>query len=108
MSEHESGEPVATNPISQHLAPATPPSAGPAVANCLTCGLGFTTSPPSYVYAIGRIEPRFPQLSIEKEFAQATGRAETGRLTDRQAAHHVLTRPENRYLGAPALLGDDD
>jgi hypothetical protein len=98
MSEREAAERAATNPISQHQAPVTPPSAGPDAANCLTCGAGFTASPPSYVYAIERIEPRFPQLSIEKEFAQATGRAETGRLTDREAAHHVLTRPENRYL----------
>ena len=66
-------------------------------ANCPTCG-GGSASPPSYVYAIGRIEPRYPQLSVEKEFAQVTGRAQTNGLTDRQAVHHVLTRPENRYL----------
>ena len=29
----------------------------------------------SYVYAIGRVEARFPNLAAEKEFAQATGRA---------------------------------
>jgi hypothetical protein len=53
---------------------------------------------PAYVYAIGRIEPRFPSLSAEKEFAQATGRAETAGLTDRQALHAVLSQRENRYL----------
>ncbi len=52
--------------------------------------------PPSYVYALGRIEPRFPRLSVEKEFAQATGRAETANLTDRQALRQVLQ--DNRYL----------
>jgi hypothetical protein len=52
--------------------------------------------PASYVYALGRIEPRFPRLSIEKEFAQATGRAETVNLTDRQALQRVLQ--DNRYL----------
>ena len=41
-------------------------------------GVGATM--PAYVYAIGRIEPRFPTLSAEKEFAQATGRAETAGL----------------------------
>lgn len=51
-----------------------------------------------YVHAIGRVEPRFPTLSVEKEFAQATGRAETVGLTDRQALHKVLTQRENRYL----------
>ena len=40
----------------------------------------MTTS--AYVYALGRIEPRFPRLSVEKEYAQATGRAETAGLTD--------------------------
>jgi hypothetical protein len=52
--------------------------------------------PSSYVYALGRIEPRFPRLSVEKEFAQATGRAETVNLTDRQALRQVLQ--DNRYL----------
>jgi hypothetical protein len=56
----------------------------------------ITTS--AYVYALGRIEPRFPSLSVEKEYAQATGRAETAGLTDRQALQTVLSRPENRYL----------
>ena len=71
------------------------PVAGP---DCPTCGAGLGAAAPSYVYAIGRIEPRFPQLSVEKEFAQATGRAETAGLTDRQALHHVLSRREHRYL----------
>jgi hypothetical protein len=51
-----------------------------------------------YVYAIGRVEPRFPTLSVEKEFAQATGRAPTAGLTDRQALHAVISERENRYL----------
>jgi hypothetical protein len=54
--------------------------------------------PPPWVYAIGRIEPRFPRLSVEKEFAQATGRSDTKGLTDRQALQSVLSKPENRYL----------
>lgn len=53
---------------------------------------------PNYIYAIGRIEPRFPRPSVEKEFAQATGRAETAGLTDRQAVHKVLSQRQNRYL----------
>jgi cyclic patellamide precursor peptide PatG len=35
---------------------------------------------------------------VEKEFAQATGRAATAGLTDRQALHAVLSKAENRYL----------
>jgi hypothetical protein len=67
--------------------------------NCPTCTSNIGSfSPPSYVYAIGKIEPRFPQLSVEKEFAQAAGRAETKDLTDRQVLHRVLSERENRYL----------
>jgi hypothetical protein len=67
--------------------------------DCPTCGrYAGSSSAHSYVYAIGRIEPRFPQLSVEKEFAQATGRAETKGLTDRQALQRVLSQRENRYL----------
>ena len=52
----------------------------------------------SYVYALGRIEARFPFLSVEKEFAQSTGRAETAGKTDQQAFRDVLSKRENRYL----------
>src|SRR5881628_3707656 len=41
----------------------------------------------SFVYAVGQIEPRFPRLAVEKEFAQVLGRADTEDLTDRQALH---------------------
>ncbi|MGA2590975.1 MAG: hypothetical protein ABSH32_13735 [Bryobacteraceae bacterium] len=47
---------------------------------------------------MGRIESRFPRISVEKELAQATGRADTKGLTDRQALQSVLSKPENRYL----------
>jgi hypothetical protein len=59
---------------------------------------GNTVATPAYMYAIGQIEPRFPTLSAEKEFAQATGRAETAGLSDRRALHAVLSQQENRYL----------
>jgi PatG C-terminal len=51
-----------------------------------------------YVYALGRTEPRFPSLAVEKEFVQATGRAQTAGLTDRQALQEVLSERSNRYL----------
>src|SRR5215212_8251515 len=52
-----------------------------------------------YVYAIGTVEPRFPTLAAEKEFAQTTGRAEgTAGLMDREATHRVLSDRANRYL----------
>ncbi len=84
------------------------PSAQPAAQTvspqaCATCGTvsaanGNGATSPTYVYAIGRIEARFPSISLEKEFAQATGRSDTKGLTDRQALQSVLSRPENRYL----------
>jgi hypothetical protein len=80
------------------------PAAVPAQvsAPCPTCGSGNARAAqpalPSYIYAIGRIEPRFPRPSVEKEFAQATGRAETAGLTDRQAVQKVLSQRQNRYL----------
>ncbi|BAZ09483.1 hypothetical protein NIES4071_12910 [Calothrix sp. NIES-4071] len=53
---------------------------------------------PNYVYAIGKIKWRFPNQSLEKEFAQATGRVETAGLSDRQTAYEVLSGRQNRYL----------
>jgi PatG Domain len=75
-------------------------------AGCGTCGVSqdsnidSTGTPvkPSFVYAIGRIEPRFPNLAAEKEFAQAAGRANTAGKTDRQMLAAVLSERENRYL----------
>jgi cyclic patellamide precursor peptide PatG len=71
-------------------------------ATCATCGAAADSNgygaPPSYVFAIGRVEMRFPTLAVEKEFAQATGRANTKGLTDRAAAHAVLAEPTNRYI----------
>jgi hypothetical protein len=57
-----------------------------------------TVGAPAYVYALGKIEPRFPSLSVEKELAQAIGRAATVDLTDRQALQKVLQDRQNRYL----------
>jgi PatG Domain len=109
MEQQESNEPVAStsgNDARVSVAPAVSPAANPpAPLPCPTCGVPTQLNPPSnnmttsaYVYALGRIEPRFPQLSVEKEYVQATGRAETAGLTDRQALQTVLSQPENRYL----------
>jgi hypothetical protein len=65
---------------------------------CPTCGGGVASTPPSYVYALGRIEARFPRLSVEKEFSQATGQGDTSGLTDRQVLHKILSERQNRYL----------
>lgn len=70
---------------------------------CGSCGAaeadgGAAKAPPAYIFAVGRIEMRFPSLAVEKEFAQATGRANTAGLTDREAAQAVLSERNNRYI----------
>jgi hypothetical protein len=73
------------------------PSGG--VAPCPSCGTANTgAAAVSYVYAIGRIEPRFPRLSVEKEFAQISAQSDGAGRTDHQTLHDVLSKPENRYL----------
>jgi hypothetical protein len=83
-----------------HTSAAIAPQAG-----CPTCGgagaAGVSpdgTGMPSFVYAIGRVEARFPKLAAEKEFAQATGRTDSAGKTDQQTFHAVLSERENRYL----------
>jgi hypothetical protein len=67
-------------------------------ARCRACAGAAASMPVSHVYTFGRIEGRFPRLSAEKEFVQATGRAETAGQTDQQTLYSVLSKPENRYL----------
>ena len=74
----------------------SPPEAG--------CGCSAASAPPSgslpasYVYVLGRIEPRFPSLAVEKEFAQVSGRAAAAGLTDDETLHAVFADRGNRYL----------
>jgi hypothetical protein len=79
-----------------HREPVHPAQAG--AVPCPTCTGAGASIPVAYVYAIGRIEARFPRLSVEKEFAQATGRAETAGQTDQETFYQVLSKPESRYL----------
>lgn len=70
-------------------------------ASCPTCSGSAPVRPPpttGYIYVVGQIEPRFPKLSVEKEFAQATGQVDTAGLTDRQVLLKALTDPRNRHL----------
>ncbi|HVQ35956.1 MAG TPA: hypothetical protein VMS31_00385 [Pyrinomonadaceae bacterium] len=67
-------------------------------SSCSSCSGGAASMPVSFVYALGRIETRFPNLAAEKEFAQATARTDTAGKTDQQTFYSVLSKPENRYL----------
>ena len=73
-------------------APASGEEASPASAGAMP------PTRPSNLYAVGRLEARFPRLSVEKEFAQAAGRDETAGQTDQETFSKVLSKPENRYL----------
>lgn len=64
----------------------------------LESAIGSEVSERTYIYAMGRIEPKFPSISIEKEFAQTAGRGDAKGLTDRQIMHSILSKKENRYL----------
>ena len=80
---------------------------------CGTCqkslesAIASEVSEATYIYAMGKIEPKFPSISIEKEFAQAVGRGDAKGLTDRQTMHSILSKRENRYLARKILLGND-
>jgi len=99
---------VSPSPVRDDQPATAAPSVEPAVQTvspqaCPTCGTApsandATASTPNYIYAIGSIEARFPSVSAEKEFVQATGRADTKGHTDRQSLYAVLSKPENRYL----------
>lgn len=51
-----------------------------------------------FVYALGQVIPRFPLISLEKEYLQATGLSDTAGLTDRETLYKVLSDRRNRYL----------
>jgi PatG C-terminal len=77
---------------------ASEPVADPVVAAPVAPPAPLPTPTPSFVYALGQIEPRFPSLAIEKEFAQAIGSPETAGLTDRQTMKGAISERQNRYL----------
>jgi hypothetical protein len=113
MELTESREQPPSNLVDSGSAPAVAPMAAVNAATalypqtngstCSSCAAGTALSPDngtaaSYVFAIGRIEVRFPTLGMEKELAQATSRADTAGKTDRGAIHTVLGERANRYL----------
>ena len=66
--------------------------------SCPACGASAQSIPATYIYALGRIEARFPSIAVEKEFAQITRRSENEGKTDNQVFHRILAARENRYL----------
>jgi hypothetical protein len=95
MSNHEGIDEMEDTSVApaQGLHQTVPPSAPAASAEPPTSPL-LT----SFVYALGRVEPRFPSLAIEKEFAQVSARSEYGGRTDHDTLREVVCAEENRYL----------
>lgn len=85
--------PPRTTDPADGLGPARGAVAGPASVS----PLGEYVEP-AFVYTLGQIEPRFPTLAVEKEFAQVAGQSDASGLTDRQALQSLLSQPANRYL----------
>ena len=85
--------PALATPEEQALAPAHELGSGPGAAP-----LSGESPAPAFVYALGQIEPRFPTLAVEKEFAQVAGQNDASGLSDRQALQSLLSEPGNRYL----------
>jgi PatG C-terminal len=95
MEEAEATQLAAEQPplIDDVAAPATTTADNPSP------GAEVPISPrQAYVYAIGRVEPRFPSLAVEKEVAQVVGRSDSAGLTDREALQGAIADPANRYL----------
>jgi len=69
---------------------------------CEGCGGGNTTSQQAarrqFVYALGTVEVRFPNLGLEKEYAQIVRGTNGAGLTDRQLLVKVLSQSQNRYI----------
>src|SRR5262245_44500833 len=78
-----------------------PVSPGP----CPTCGsfgrqviLPQSTVSSSFVYAFGRVEPRFPNVGVEKEFAQFASRAPRSGIDESSFIRAVLADRDAHYL----------
>jgi cyclic patellamide precursor peptide PatG len=82
------------SPVASDAETAPGPATATASAGAATAGPAL----PVYVYAIGRVEPRFPSLAVEKEFAQILGRSNNAGVTDREALQQTLADRANRYL----------
>lgn len=59
-----------------------------------TCGLDSL----QYIYTLGKIEVRFPNRSIEKEYVSIIESSKTVNPASEQEIYSVLSQPENRYL----------
>ena len=57
-----------------------------------------------YVYALGTVNARFPNISLEKEFTQAASAQQTQNLTDRRIQYEVFTYTPSQPPPTPPML----
>lgn len=95
-----SEEPASTPDDGQDVlvSPAETPEVPPSASAVVAPPEPLVEAEPSFVYALGQIEPRFPSLSIEKEYAQVRASTDYAGATDREALIGTIGNPENRYL----------
>lgn len=104
MTEHDTNDTEAWEAPYPADSVDTPASTFPPIdeSACGDCANGHQhetdATAPSYIYALGKVEVRFPSLGLEKEFMQATGQVDTAGMTDPEALHAILSQPQNRYL----------
>ena len=91
-----------SDPLRPHIAEVTSAQqAGPVIATaCSDCQSVAVAAerPYQFVYAIGRLEVRFPSVGVEKEFAQLAGDPRFTGVADLELVIRVLRQPENAYL----------
>ncbi|MGH3428408.1 MAG: hypothetical protein ACRDQZ_12715, partial [Mycobacteriales bacterium] len=78
--------------------PAQPVPKQSAARQLVAAPVSELPDPAPFVLALGQVEPRFPSLAVEREFAQAIGQTTTAGQTDRQAMQTILADRANRYL----------
>lgn len=84
--------------VAERLIPPPQPAPGEHIARPSAPAVLESSPQASFVFALGQVDPRFPSLAVEKEFAQVTGRVDTAGQTDHQTLHTVLADRANRYL----------
>ncbi|MDK2744331.1 MAG: hypothetical protein NDI90_15595 [Nitrospira sp. BO4] len=87
--------------VNPSVAPGIDMNSRKANASCSNCGGGMSSPGTAYssgfVYAIGRLQPQFPDLGVEKEFAQLSGTI-VGESVETHRLVEALKEPTAAYL----------
>jgi hypothetical protein len=95
---HPESRAVEVTPAEQTCPECARRQAVPALSAALPAPASMSEVPTTFVYAVGKVEIRYPSLSVEKEFDQVAGLTDAAGLTESQLVASVLGDPQNRYL----------